>query len=443
MKHYYYSNNNQQLGPFTFDELKTKRLKKSTLVWADGLKDWITADKLDELKDILISEPPPLPKANPIELKETVIIKNNTSFFTSQYDHTYEKETDATFAGIVLLVIPIALKLSNAFTFDSEYDYNLAKFWFSMISIAVRSWVTYIVMQIAKSQNRSAKGWGWFAFFMPSIALIIIGQLKKLRLRIEIDGTQPLNQQVLILLEKANQFYLDKRYTECIEIVNKVIELDRKNDEAIKIRALSYYEMKNYEQAKTDFDFLNQKETFPSITNYHLGNIEMQNYNRERAVDFWLKANNNIKAQLKLNLYHNYIGKYVLDKVQLNEKVSSYRGIFGIGEYLGGIADIDQHVKIGKFKTDLNRCENGLDIELIQGFKRYHIAIAYYEIKDIILDESKNIFKLSLIDGNEIIFNYDITKDEWNSLKIFCTRYKSATGITPSAEAFFVKSENK
>ncbi|MBK9555669.1 MAG: DUF4339 domain-containing protein [Bacteroidetes bacterium] len=44
MKHYYFSDNNQQLGPFTLDELKVKRLKKSTLVWTDGLQDWTTAD---------------------------------------------------------------------------------------------------------------------------------------------------------------------------------------------------------------------------------------------------------------------------------------------------------------------------------------------------------------------------------------------------------------
>jgi hypothetical protein len=39
MKHYYYSFNNQQQGPFTLDELKIKRLKKSILVWTDGLEE--------------------------------------------------------------------------------------------------------------------------------------------------------------------------------------------------------------------------------------------------------------------------------------------------------------------------------------------------------------------------------------------------------------------
>ena len=60
MKHYYYADSEQQFGPFTVDELKTKRLKKSTLVWTDGMQDWTSANEIEELKDILISEPPPL-----------------------------------------------------------------------------------------------------------------------------------------------------------------------------------------------------------------------------------------------------------------------------------------------------------------------------------------------------------------------------------------------
>ena len=49
MRHYYYVDNDQQFGPFTVDELKSKRLKKSTLVWTDGMHGWVTADDIGEL----------------------------------------------------------------------------------------------------------------------------------------------------------------------------------------------------------------------------------------------------------------------------------------------------------------------------------------------------------------------------------------------------------
>ena len=40
IRHYFYAENEQQLGPFTVEELKSKRIKKSTLVWTDGMKNW-------------------------------------------------------------------------------------------------------------------------------------------------------------------------------------------------------------------------------------------------------------------------------------------------------------------------------------------------------------------------------------------------------------------
>ena len=59
MNHYFIVENDRQLGPFTVEDLKSKMLRKSTLVWADGMIDWASADSIDELKKILISDPPP------------------------------------------------------------------------------------------------------------------------------------------------------------------------------------------------------------------------------------------------------------------------------------------------------------------------------------------------------------------------------------------------
>ena len=96
MKHYYYADDDQQLGPFTLDELKTKRLKKSVLVWTDGMDEWSMADSVDELKDILVSEPPPLLKKNhPQPPIETVQIKH-TPTFSSKYDFNYKEKSSAT-----------------------------------------------------------------------------------------------------------------------------------------------------------------------------------------------------------------------------------------------------------------------------------------------------------------------------------------------------------
>lgn len=64
MKKYYYSDGQQQFGPFSKKELKSNNITKETLVWYDGLKDWTKASEVEELADLFSSNatPPPLPK---------------------------------------------------------------------------------------------------------------------------------------------------------------------------------------------------------------------------------------------------------------------------------------------------------------------------------------------------------------------------------------------
>lgn len=59
--------NNQQSGPFGMDQLQRMvqagQLTRETLVWKQGLANWIAAGQLAELADTLGATPPPLPKA--------------------------------------------------------------------------------------------------------------------------------------------------------------------------------------------------------------------------------------------------------------------------------------------------------------------------------------------------------------------------------------------
>lgn len=63
--------NDQQQGPFTIDELKLRGIAPDTLVWAEGMPQWMPASQVDELKTIFQNEaggstatpPPPPPDA--------------------------------------------------------------------------------------------------------------------------------------------------------------------------------------------------------------------------------------------------------------------------------------------------------------------------------------------------------------------------------------------
>ncbi len=59
MKKYFLHNGTEQQGPFDIEELNAKKINKDTPIWYEGLDNWTTADKVDELKDLLRTMTPP------------------------------------------------------------------------------------------------------------------------------------------------------------------------------------------------------------------------------------------------------------------------------------------------------------------------------------------------------------------------------------------------
>lgn len=60
---YYVAMNNQQQGPFEVEQLRTMNLSPHTLVWREGMADWVPASKVADLH-FLFAPPPPPP--NPV-----------------------------------------------------------------------------------------------------------------------------------------------------------------------------------------------------------------------------------------------------------------------------------------------------------------------------------------------------------------------------------------
>jgi RsiW-degrading membrane proteinase PrsW (M82 family) len=168
MKQFYYELNGQQTGPIAVDELRPLQINGETLIWYEGLSAWTKAKDISELAEYLNKLPPPLPPKRQIKID-------------SIYDLTYEKETDVIMAGVALLLTPLFLKLIGVFTFDTEQSFHTAQAIFALIALLVRIVVTLWVVAIAGRQNRNTTGWGFYAFFLPSISLINIGCLRRLK----------------------------------------------------------------------------------------------------------------------------------------------------------------------------------------------------------------------------------------------------------------------
>ncbi|MBO4995892.1 MAG: CD225/dispanin family protein [Muribaculaceae bacterium] len=50
---YFIANNGQHEGPYSIDELRTRNVTPSTLVWNDSMKDWTPAGEVAELAALL------------------------------------------------------------------------------------------------------------------------------------------------------------------------------------------------------------------------------------------------------------------------------------------------------------------------------------------------------------------------------------------------------
>jgi|SRR5690554_1223431 len=55
---YFLMINGEQSDAFTFDELKSKRIKENDLVWRKGFDEWLKASEIEELSALIVPTPP-------------------------------------------------------------------------------------------------------------------------------------------------------------------------------------------------------------------------------------------------------------------------------------------------------------------------------------------------------------------------------------------------
>lgn len=104
-------------------------------------------------------------------------------YLQSKYDLSYEKDTTPTIIGISLIILSLAITFltSNSINSYDSVSFMQTRASLSILSLILRVLITIWIVNIARKLNRDTAGWGVFAFFLPSIALIVIGQKRKLK----------------------------------------------------------------------------------------------------------------------------------------------------------------------------------------------------------------------------------------------------------------------
>ena len=98
---------------------------------------------------------------------------------TETFDLSYEPDYLPTIIGSVVGIVTFVIALAGGInTSGSE---NETRAFLSLISLLFRILATVWSVNLARKLNRNKVGWGWGAFFFPTIALIIIGTKRKLK----------------------------------------------------------------------------------------------------------------------------------------------------------------------------------------------------------------------------------------------------------------------
>jgi hypothetical protein len=193
-KHYFINRQRGEEGPFTHDELSNMRLLSDTKVWYEGLSDWKNISEVDELSNVVIKRPPPINKAQTVDTQKISPVNENIYI---------REDIGATYVGVLLGILTLGVNYwVGSSEFSSEENYNSTMLFLRIGSLSIRLIVLFYIIDVARRQNKSTTGWGWFAFLLPTLALIIIGLHKK----IFIENHSIVNED---LVKYKKQIFLD------------------------------------------------------------------------------------------------------------------------------------------------------------------------------------------------------------------------------------------
>jgi len=215
-------------------------------------------------------------------ITEKINHKNKTADFSinERYNNNYKQDLTPIIVGISILCInAITLALQIVV---SEDDFKI----YSVISTIARIGITIWCVNIAKTLNRDQTGWGFFAFFFPSIALIVIGMQKQI---IYSRNYHAMSDSVKSKenYDIAFRLMMQNKYPIALSHLDKSIALDEYNQVAYIRRGLVKDFLKDFQGALIDFNKSIELDSKNALQYYHRGNIFKKLGNMADAIKDW------------------------------------------------------------------------------------------------------------------------------------------------------------
>jgi hypothetical protein len=132
VKEYYYLTGKDQNGPFTIEELMFKGLTHETLVWYEGMGNWVEAVNVAELQELIKKIPPPIPTKPEKTLKvEAEISKKKEKLISPKTEVVVAKETKSVFKqilyGLIIGVVSFPIFYFVVYEADKFDNFNVAE----------------------------------------------------------------------------------------------------------------------------------------------------------------------------------------------------------------------------------------------------------------------------------------------------------------------------
>ncbi len=171
MKKYFYSDNQEKVGPISLEELVQLNLNPKTLIWHEGLEDWKTADTIDELKHLFELIPPPILH----KMEDGIVvpeIKTSTGKKQRMFSNpfSFEGRIRRTEYGITWIITIVPLTIVNEFMKSGQYP---------MAALAYIPIYWFFFAQGAKRcHDYGSSGWWQIVPLYPIYMLFNNGQLE-------------------------------------------------------------------------------------------------------------------------------------------------------------------------------------------------------------------------------------------------------------------------
>jgi hypothetical protein len=176
-------------------------------------------------------------------------------------ENDQDKNPGAAILGILLIAIPIIANYLGVFKADSIAEFEKNKAIFVSITLIVRIFASIYVYNLTKRQNRDTYSWTVFALIIPSIALIILSRLKKIEYKISLSDHLTKDENITILLKKANEFKSLAMFDDAISILKKIYEMDSDRKYLLE-------EIENIEKEKSNKNLSTGIRIEPQIDHY-------------------------------------------------------------------------------------------------------------------------------------------------------------------------------